>query len=130
MVHGDYRLGNILMAGSSPQAVIDWEIWSVGDPAVDIGWFAQFTDATNYPGVGRDVPGTPTRDELLARYCAGAGEDRARLDWFLALGCLKLAAIQAHNRRRHLDGRYHDPYQELLGPSIDRLLESGLELAG
>jgi aminoglycoside phosphotransferase (APT) family kinase protein len=128
VVHGDFRLGNLLMQGPRPRALIDWEIWSLGDPAVDLGWFVQFTDPSNFPGVGREVPGTPSAETVLARYCAQAGEERGRLDWFVALGCLKLAAIQAHNRRRHLDGRYHDPYQELLGPSIARLLERGLEI--
>ena len=73
------------------------------------------------------MPGTPSADEVLGRYAELAGEPRPDLGWFLALGCFKLAAIQAHNRHRHLQGRYEDPYQELLGPSIERLLERGLE---
>jgi len=129
LVHGDFRLGNVMMEGAEPRAVIDWEIWSVGDPAVDVGWLVQFTDAGTYPGIGRDVPGTPTADEVVASYCEAAGRDPRSLDWFLALGCFKLAAIQAHNRRRHLDGQYHDEFQELLGPSIERLLDRGLAIA-
>jgi aminoglycoside phosphotransferase (APT) family kinase protein len=129
LVHGDFRLGNILMNGADPRAVIDWEIWSVGDPGVDVGWLVQFTDAGTYPGIGREVPGTPTSDEVVARYCEAAGRDPRTLDWFLALGAFKLAAIQAHNRRRHLDGQYHDEFQELLGPSIERLLDRGLAIA-
>jgi aminoglycoside phosphotransferase (APT) family kinase protein len=129
LVHGDFRLGNVLMEGAEPRAVIDWEIWSVGDPAVDVGWLVQFTDAGTYPGIGRDVPGTPTAEDVVASYCEAAGRDPRSLDWFLALGCFKLAAIQAHNRRRHLDGQYDDEFQELLGPSIERLLERGLAIA-
>ena len=129
VVHGDFRLGNVLAAGTHVNAVIDWEIWSIGDPLVDLAWFVQFTDGENFPGVGRNVPGTPSATEVLDRYTAAAGtnRDRSETDWFFALGCLKLAAIQAHNRRRHLDGRFHDPYQALLGPSIDRHLSRGLE---
>ena len=126
IVHGDFRLGNILFDGATPRGLIDWEIWSVGDPAVDLGWFVQFTDAGNFPGIGRDVRGTPSADEVLRRYALAGGTARGDLAWFVALGCFKLAAIQAHNRRRHLDGRYHDPYQALLAPSIVRLLERGL----
>jgi aminoglycoside phosphotransferase (APT) family kinase protein len=66
---------------------------------------------------------------VVASYCAAAGRDPRSLDWFLALGCFKLAAIQAHNRRRHLDGQYHDEFQELLRPSIERLLDRGLAIA-
>ena len=127
IVHGDFRLGNILFDGATPTALIDWEIWSVGEPAVELGWFLSFTDAANFPGVGRDVEGTPTSTEVLARYGRAGGDLCPELPWFLALGCLKLAAIQAHNRRRHLDGRYHDPYQALLAPSIARLLQAGVE---
>jgi aminoglycoside phosphotransferase (APT) family kinase protein len=126
IVHGDFRLGNILIEGSTPRAVIDWEIWSVGDPAIDLGWLVQFTDHTTYPGVGREVPGTPGLDEVIERYTAAADMDVERLQWFVALGCFKLAAIQAHNRRRHLDGEHHDAFQELLGPSIATLLDRGL----
>jgi aminoglycoside phosphotransferase (APT) family kinase protein len=127
IVHGDFRLGNILFDGPAPRAVIDWEIWSVGDPAMDLGWFISFTDAANYPGVGREVPGTPSAAAVLARYAELMGEQRDDLAWFLALGSFKLAAIQAHNRRRHLEGRYHDEWQSLLGPSIERLLDLSLE---
>jgi aminoglycoside phosphotransferase (APT) family kinase protein len=122
IVHGDFRLGNILFDGTRARALIDWEIWSVGDPAMDLGWFISFTDPANYPGIGREVPGTPSADSVLARYAELTSEDLDRLPWFLALGSFKLAAIQAHNRRRHLEGRYHDEFQSLLGPSIERLL--------
>ena len=54
LVHGDFRLGNILFVDDVPGAVIDWEIWSIGDPLVDLAWFVQFTDGANFPGVGRE----------------------------------------------------------------------------
>jgi aminoglycoside phosphotransferase (APT) family kinase protein len=127
VVHGDFRLGNILFAGAEPQGVIDWEIWSVGDPLVDLAWFVQFTDGDNFPGVSQPAPGTPTAAEVIAAYREASGETRAQISWFIALGALKLAAIQAHNRRRHLEGRFHDPYQALLGPAIAGHLQRGLD---
>jgi aminoglycoside phosphotransferase (APT) family kinase protein len=126
IVHGDFRLGNILFVGAEPRGLIDWEIWSVGDPLVDLGWFYSFTDAANYPGLGREVPGTPTADDLVAAYLEATGQSDRDPSWFLALGCFKLAAIQAHNRRRSLDGRHPDAANEALGPSIERLLDRGL----
>lgn len=68
LVHGDYRLGNILSQGLESVALIDWEIWSTGDPRVELGWFLVFADGSNFPGVGREVPGLPTEDELVALY--------------------------------------------------------------
>ena len=125
LVHGDYRLGNILSLHADPVAVIDWEIWSIGDPRVELGWFLVFADGTNFPGVGREVPGLPAEDELVGLYTAGGRLDR--LEWFHALGRFKMAAIMGHNLRRHREGRHHDPAQEKLPATIGRLLESGLE---
>ena len=125
LVHGDYRLGNIICDGTEPAALIDWEIWSVGDPRVELGWFLVFADGSNFPGVGREVPGLPTPDELVDRYAV----DGRRVDdlaWFDALGRYKMAAIMGHNLRRHLEGRHHDPDQERLPDTIRRLIETGL----
>ena len=128
LVHGDYRLGNILSLGTEPVALIDWEIWSIGDPRVELGWFLVFADGTNFPGVGRQVPGLPSEDELVGLYTRGA--ELPRLEWFNALGRFKMAAIMGHNLRRHREGRHHDPAQEQLPATISRLVESGLERIG
>jgi aminoglycoside phosphotransferase (APT) family kinase protein len=128
LVHGDYRLGNLICNGTEPAALIDWEIWSVGDPRVELGWFLVFADGTNFPGVGRVVPGLPTADELVAAYAAD-GRPVDDLAWFDALGRYKMAAIMGHNLRRHLEGRHHDPDQERLPDTVRRLIETGLSAA-
>lgn len=51
--HGDYRLGNTLCDADSVNAVIDWEIWSLGDPRVDITWLTFFTDEARHPASPR-----------------------------------------------------------------------------
>ncbi|KQU39082.1 MULTISPECIES: phosphotransferase family protein [unclassified Rhodococcus (in: high G+C Gram-positive bacteria)] len=127
LVHGDYRLGNLIADGTEPVALIDWEIWSVGDPRVELGWFLVFADGDNFPGVGRSVPGLPSADELVEIY-AGAGRDLPDLPWFDALGRLKMAAIMGHNLRRHREGRHHDPDQEKLPATISRLIDTGTAL--
>jgi len=128
LVHGDYRLGNLLCNGTEPAALIDWEIWSVGDPRVELGWFLVFADGSNFPGVGREVPGLPSADELVSAYAAD-GRAVDELAWFEALGRYKMAAIMGHNLRRHLEGRHHDPDQERLPETIRRLIETGLSIA-
>ncbi|MFI5957472.1 phosphotransferase family protein [Cryptosporangium sp. NPDC051539] len=128
LVHGDYRLGNLLSLGEEPKALIDWEIWNAGDPRVELGWFGVFADGTNFPGVGRDVPGLPPEDELVDLATSGAGP--ADMPWFHALGRFKMAAIMGHNLRRHREGRHHDPAQEQLPATITRLVESGSERLG
>ncbi|WP_299023167.1 phosphotransferase family protein [uncultured Dietzia sp.] len=126
LVHGDYRLGNILSEGTEPAALIDWEIWSPGDPRVELGWFLVFADGSNFPGVGREVPGLPAAEELIDIYSAAAGP-LTDFTWFDALGRFKMAAIMGHNLRRHREGRHHDPAQELLPDTIRQLIVTGLD---
>ncbi|RHW24891.1 phosphotransferase family protein [Nocardioides immobilis] len=129
LVHGDYRLGNLISVGSEPAALIDWEIWSPGDPRVELGWFLVFADGANFPGVGREVPGLPDAVELVERYADG-GPVLRDLTWFDALGRFKMAAIMGHNLRRHREGRHHDPDQERLPATIERLIQTGTERLG
>jgi aminoglycoside phosphotransferase (APT) family kinase protein len=127
LVHGDYRLGNLIARQTEPVALIDWEIWSAGDPRVELGWFLVFADGANFPGVGRDVPGLPSEQELVQCYI-GNGSPLPDLDWFKALGRFKMAAIMGHNLRRHREGRHHDPAQERLPDTIEHLIDTGWQL--
>lgn len=125
IVHGDYRLGNILFDGPAPTGIIDWEIWSLTDPRVDLTWFLLSCDHLDFPGVGTIAPGMPSEAELLAEY-EQAGGFTADVAWFMAFSRFKMAAIMAHNLRRHREGRHHDPFQERLPPTIASLVERGL----
>ncbi|QUH02063.1 phosphotransferase family protein [Saccharopolyspora erythraea] len=129
LVHGDFRLGNVLCRGERAVAVLDWEIWSLGDPRTDLGWFLLFGDHRNFPGVGRETRGLPTEPELLAAYLDGAPELPA-MDWFRALCRMKMAAIMGHNLRRHREGRRHDPDQERLPPTISALIRTARDILG
>lgn len=99
VVHGDFRLGNLLAESARITAVIDWEIWSLGDPRIDLGWFLINADPLTYsrPSPYGDV--VPSRAELLE--CYGGVTD---VPWFMALACFKSAAtwslIIKHNRRK------------------------------
>ncbi|MCZ4587745.1 phosphotransferase family protein [Rhodococcus opacus] len=124
LVHGDYRLGNVLFDGVTPTGIIDWEIWTATTPGVDIGWFLAFCDPNLFPGVGAPVEGMPTADELLATYYSAGAFRIADIDWFHAFGRFKLAAVMAHNLRRHREGRHVDPFQEQLPSTIAALINS------
>jgi len=128
LVHGDFRLGNVLFAGERAGAVVDWEIWSVGDRRNDLGWFLLFSDHENFPALGQSVPGLPTEGELLAAYQGANPVPLPDMRWFRALGRMKMAAIMGHNLRRHREGKHHDPDQERLPPTIAAMIRAGLEL--
>jgi aminoglycoside phosphotransferase (APT) family kinase protein len=107
VVHGDYRLDNVIVAsGGEVAAVVDWELSTLGDPLADLGllvvYWAQPEDAvvplTRAPTL---APGFPTRAQLVERYGERSGRDLAPLDFFVALGYWKLAAILEGVRARH-----------------------------
>lgn len=96
VVHGDYRLGNMLCEGDDVRAVIDWEIWSRSDPRIDLSWLLFFTDEARHPVVRDDVDsGMPSDTELLAAYEAETGAPVPDLEWFHALTRYKEAAAMA-----------------------------------
>ncbi|MEV6235541.1 phosphotransferase family protein [Lentzea sp. NPDC051838] len=125
LVHGDFRLGNVLFTGITATAVVDWEIWSTGDQRVDLGWFLLFADHRNFPELGRAVPGLPSEEELLEIY---DGHELPAMAWFRALGRMKMAAIMGHNLRRHREGKRHDPDQERLPPTIAAMIRSAVDI--
>jgi aminoglycoside phosphotransferase (APT) family kinase protein len=129
VVHGEYRLGNLLARDDEIVAIIDWELWTREDPRVDLSWFLSYLDANEQPSAIRATPpGMPTRAEVLAAYEDAAGAPVAALEWFDAHARFKMAAIAAlvnkHNRRRERP----DPEQEALVPVIGRLLDEAQRL--
>ncbi|RNF78652.1 phosphotransferase family protein [Streptomyces botrytidirepellens] len=129
LLHGDFRLGNVLCADERAVAVVDWEIWSVGDPRIDLGWFLLFADHRNFPRLGHPVPGLPGETELMDTYRDGR-PDLPAMDWFRALGRMKMAAIMGHNLRRHREGKHHDPDQERLPPTIAAMIRTARDILG
>lgn len=93
LLHGDYRLGNTLCTKGAVLAVIDWEIWSIGDPRTDLAWFLLSAQPDRHPSALRKDVGFPSVPELLDAY--GAKITDAELDWFQALQLFKMAAASA-----------------------------------
>ena len=117
IVHGDFRLGNCLSVAAEVRAVVDWEIWSVADPRVDLGWFLLQADPGTYRRPTRYAGLLPAPADLLATY-----GDVPAVDWFVALASFKSAAtwslIVKHNRRRSRP----DPVAEAIAPLLPGLL--------
>jgi aminoglycoside phosphotransferase (APT) family kinase protein len=101
--HGDYRLGNMLCEGGDVAALIDWEIWSLSDPRLDLAWFLFFTDEAKHPMARNAGPsGMPTADALYAAYVEASGVEPADFEWFHCLIRYKEAAATSLLMKRVL----------------------------
>lgn len=103
LVHGDFRLGNLMVDDEGLKAVIDWELAHVGDPVEDLGWLC--TRAWRFGGHG-EVGGIGEVDDLVAAYEAESGRsvDRTHLRWHEVLGSLRWGIMCIIQARAHLDG--------------------------
>ena len=103
VVHGDFRLGNLIIDASGLRAVIDWELGHLGDPMEDLGWLC--TKAWRFGNKPR-VGGFGDVDELVAAYEARAGTtvDRDALRWWETLGTLKWGVMCNMQANAHLSG--------------------------
>jgi len=102
-LHGDFRMGNLLVGPDGLRAVLDWELAHAGDPAEDLGWLC--APAWRFGGPG-DVGGFGDVPTLLDAYSAAGGEviDRPRLDWWVVYATVKWAVICAMQASSHLSG--------------------------
>jgi aminoglycoside phosphotransferase (APT) family kinase protein len=107
IVHGDYRLDNLMYDRSDPgtvRAVLDWEMSTLGDPLADLGLLMIYWSGPDDPPVWRRAqlmpspsqhPGFSNRRELTERYAAGTGLELDQLPWYAAFGAFKLAVVLA-----------------------------------
>ncbi|GAA1917702.1 phosphotransferase [Nocardioides marmoribigeumensis] len=100
LVHGDFRLGNLLVAPDGRVAVLDWELAHLGDPAEDLGWLCARPWRFGGPG---EAAGLGSRDELLSAYASagGSGVDPERLHFWEVLASLKWGVICQVQAARH-----------------------------
>jgi aminoglycoside phosphotransferase (APT) family kinase protein len=103
IVHGDFRLGNLLVGPDGLQAVLDWELVHLGDPVEDLGWLC--VRAWRF-GAAAPVAGLGTREELLEAYvrAGGARVDPAVLRWWEVYGTLRWGVICLTQTAVHLRG--------------------------
>lgn len=105
LVHGDYRIGNVLFDESGVRAILDWEISKIGDPVEDLGWLC--TRAWRFGNDELPVGGVGRREELLERYAQAGGEkvDPDHLRFWEAMGSFKVALVFIQQCWVHLSGR-------------------------
>jgi len=131
IVHGDYRLDNmILTPGGEVAAVVDWELCTLGDPLADVGLLMVYwPDSAEDLALGQPAnlaPGFPSSAELAARYAERSGRDLSQLNFYVALGYWKLAIILEGVYARYAAGGYGkaDPGIQEFARLVERLAEA------
>ncbi|MCL2583460.1 MAG: phosphotransferase family protein [Streptosporangiales bacterium] len=132
IVHGDYRLDNILVGpGDTLNAVIDWEMATLGDPLTDLALMLVYHRlAEQLSGAVADAsaaPGFPSEREIIERYGRSSDRDLSRFGFYLGLASYKLAAILEGIHYRYLHGQTVGPGFENIGPAIFPLLDAGID---
>ena len=136
LVHGDYRLGNMMIELSSEQpiaALLDWEMSTLGDPLTDLAHLLVYWDRTR----GRlthesqniaEQPGFLTSAELAERYAVRSGRDLSNLDFYLAFEHWRAAIIKEGIYSRTRSGDHPDEDGDDLGDTVVRHLEEADEI--
>ncbi len=138
VVHGDYRLGNMMVDPATPTriaAVLDWEMGAIGDPRADVGYLlATYTEPNgrisalgSSPVTGE--PGFPTRAQLVERYVERSGLDVQPLAWFEALALWKAAVFCEAIYGRFIRGELgrEDTRAAIFEHAVPLLAETALE---
>nr|WP_255696830.1 phosphotransferase family protein [Sandaracinobacteroides sayramensis] len=109
ILHGDYHMANVMFAPDGPElaAIVDWELATIGDPLLDLGWLL-----ATWPEPGQESAvsvspwiGFPTADELVARYAARSSRDLSAIGWYRVLACYKLGILLEGTNARAAAGK-------------------------
>jgi aminoglycoside phosphotransferase (APT) family kinase protein len=112
IVHGDYHISNVMFRDDAPElaAIIDWELATIGDPLIDLGWLLATWPGSDGVSVVPELEVRPwrdfaTHDELITRYGERSTRDLSHLRWYIVLACYKLGIILEGAYARALAGK-------------------------
>jgi aminoglycoside phosphotransferase (APT) family kinase protein len=133
LMHGDYQFANVMFEHGAPArlaAIVDWEMGTVGDPKLDLGWVVQgWPDDTTAPDVSglgyADLYGMPSRDEVVRHYAEASGRQVDDLDYYVILAKWKLGVVLEQGYQRAGD----DEKLQMFGPIVLELMKGAAELA-
>jgi aminoglycoside phosphotransferase (APT) family kinase protein len=132
LMHGDYQFANVMYHHGAPArlaAIVDWEMGTVGDPKLDLGWVVhpwpedtrKVDDGFSYV----DMHGMPSRSEILAHYSKVSGRQVDDIDYYIVLARWKLAVVLEQGFQRAGD----DEKLQAFGPVVLDLMQAAAELA-
>jgi len=137
IVHGDYRLGNVMFDARAPArliAVLDWEMATIGDPLADVGYMLSHWRQRDDPPsrfslqVATEGDGFPDRRGLVELYAERSGRPVEHLDWYIVLAVWKSVVFMEGNYRRAVSGATDDPYLKTFGEGVIELARHALQV--
>lgn len=130
LVHGDYRVGNLIVGPEGLRAVLDWEGAHIGDPAEDLGWAC--VRSWRFGAHHLPAGGAGTRDELFSAYeaAAGAPVDRERVRWWEVFGNLRWGVAILTIADPFLKALTHDVEPGAIGRRFAEIELETLDLIG
>jgi aminoglycoside phosphotransferase (APT) family kinase protein len=135
IIHGDYQFANVMFAHGAPArlaAIVDWEMATVGDPLLDLGWVVQgWPREGDDPSTSGYVPmeGMPSRTELLEYYTDVSGRATDEIEYYEILAGFKLAIVLEGQYSRFRHGNLDNPKIEAFGAIVPDLLQKAAALA-
>ncbi len=130
IVHGDYRLDNMILSpGGEVAAVVDWELCTLGDPLADVGlllvyWGSADDDLKPLLEPATLAEGFPARDEVAGLYAERSGRDVSEIDYYVALALWKLAIILEGVFARYRAGQYGEAEETREGDVVEQLVRA------
>jgi aminoglycoside phosphotransferase (APT) family kinase protein len=135
--HGDYHIKNVLFRHDRPAlaAIIDWELCTIGDPLIDLGWLlATWRDPGELehgsPIVIEPWDGFPTAAELISCYAERTGADVSQVKWYAVFACYKLALLLEGTHARACAGKADTVLGERFHHNACKLLQRAARLIG
>ncbi|MEV6398777.1 phosphotransferase family protein [Streptomyces sp. NPDC051907] len=131
VVHGDYRLDNVLIGEDDEiKAVLDWEMSTLGDPLTDLGLLVMYSQKLELAGspisTTAGAEGHPAASELVERYAARSGRDVSAVSWYTAFAWFKLAVILEGIHYRYTLGQTVGAGFDRIGDLVPVFIEHGL----
>ncbi|QIY61839.1 phosphotransferase family protein [Streptomyces sp. RPA4-2] len=131
VVHGDYRLDNVLIGEDDRiKAILDWEMSTLGDPLTDLGLLVMYSAPLDLPdspiSTTASAAGHPDPDEIVERYAARSGRDASDVAWYTAFAWFKLAVILEGIHYRYTLGQTVGAGFDRIGDLVPFFIEHGL----
>ncbi|MER5375341.1 phosphotransferase family protein [Streptomyces sp. NPDC002553] len=131
VVHGDYRLDNVLIGENDTiRAILDWEMSTLGDPLTDLGLLVMYSvplEVANSPvSTTATAAGHPSPAELVERYAARSGRDVSAVAWYTAFAWFKLAVILEGIHYRYTLGQTVGGGFDRIGDLVPVFIDHGL----